>query len=605
MLFIEGSTVVVEVFVFVTILQSVALRAKASSARELRSWAVWVVVIGLCLPLLWECGHQLHAGWFPQGDEAVIAAHAHDVLSAHPPLLGMRSTSSSTNPGVYAHHPGPMQFYLLAVPYALSGWGAWSLLVGSTLICCVLVAVSVRSAFRAAGGPGVLLAVAVIVAMLCLTDLQVVDPLNAWSPVLGLFAVLMLAWRLLLWQRKPLVWFAVCATYTAQAHLLFLPTVALIVVLVALVGVRRWQVTRDAWWPMPGHRTTRQVDQQWWRRRGWVTTGVLTLLWAPVLVDLVKTRPNNASQLFQLAGGQPGNSVGVAASTSHLFAAIVPLDRGAGLGNVDTANVLQMLVGLMIVTTVVWQARRAWWVIDDPGSKRDRIGVLAALTIVGLLPMWWEGAHLAQDQKIKLFYLDFLMALPLTAAVLTVWALCRWCRMRGFRLRPFRDAQAWVGLAAPLGVVALTAALVVGIVPINSLVAATTGPYLQHSVTARQITGQAQILVARVDAGDLPVIVQTRGFISFASLGPALSTALIASGHRVYFDTDWPKPQDDDWRRVRNAPQRALVVTIRDRPQNQPWPALPMPPTLATAAGSLPPVAGLPETYEIRVGLRT
>ena len=55
-------------------------------------------------------------GWVPSGDEANIATRSLDVFSRHPPLTGLPTTSYLTGSGIFTDHPGPIEFYLLAVP---------------------------------------------------------------------------------------------------------------------------------------------------------------------------------------------------------------------------------------------------------------------------------------------------------------------------------------------------------------------------------------------------------------------------------------------------------------------------------------------------------
>ena len=40
----------------------------------------------------------------------------HDVLSTDPPLTGLPSTSDLYGTGIRTMHPGPIEFYLLALP---------------------------------------------------------------------------------------------------------------------------------------------------------------------------------------------------------------------------------------------------------------------------------------------------------------------------------------------------------------------------------------------------------------------------------------------------------------------------------------------------------
>lgn len=70
-----------------------------------------------------------------------------DVFSSHPMLTGQRSTSHVDGAGVQAHHPGPLENHLLAIPKALGGFHAWGIALGDLLVVAVSlwVAISVCS----------------------------------------------------------------------------------------------------------------------------------------------------------------------------------------------------------------------------------------------------------------------------------------------------------------------------------------------------------------------------------------------------------------------------------------------------------------------------
>jgi hypothetical protein len=90
---------------------------------------VWTVVL---VPALGE----MVDGWRPLQDEATISLRAWQVFSLHPPLLGQFSTTS-VGTGHLIFDPGPLQFWLLALPVHIDPnqgalWGA-ALLVGLVL----------------------------------------------------------------------------------------------------------------------------------------------------------------------------------------------------------------------------------------------------------------------------------------------------------------------------------------------------------------------------------------------------------------------------------------------------------------------------------------
>ena len=80
------------------------------------------MLVRLCvivvLPILASTAMALHDGWTPVGDNATLAIRAGDVLRGDPPLTGMPSTSNTiSNQDI--SHPGPMEVWVAAVPYAV------------------------------------------------------------------------------------------------------------------------------------------------------------------------------------------------------------------------------------------------------------------------------------------------------------------------------------------------------------------------------------------------------------------------------------------------------------------------------------------------------
>ena len=80
-------------------------------------------------------------GWVPSGDEANIATRALDVFSRHPPLTGLPSTSDLYGRNIATNHPGPIEFYVIAVPLRVLGMSAGPLFTAAAINagCVVLV----------------------------------------------------------------------------------------------------------------------------------------------------------------------------------------------------------------------------------------------------------------------------------------------------------------------------------------------------------------------------------------------------------------------------------------------------------------------------------
>jgi len=63
----------------------------------------------------------------PAGDIGAIDLRVREVWSLHPPLVGPYGNHGW-------NHPGPLMFYLLALPSLVSGQAAWGTQVGAALL---------------------------------------------------------------------------------------------------------------------------------------------------------------------------------------------------------------------------------------------------------------------------------------------------------------------------------------------------------------------------------------------------------------------------------------------------------------------------------------
>lgn len=523
-----------------------------------------LIVIAV-LQIAWGAGHLLSSGWFPQGDEAIGALHTHDVFSAHPPLLGMRSTSDLSNPGVWAHHPGSMQFYLLAIPYAASGFGPWGLIVGSALIAGALVAIAIVAGFRAGGWAGAGCAAGVALVLEFIFRDSLARPLNAWPPILGLLAVLMLAWRLQRGDRRALPLYVVCASFTAQSHIGFVPVVLVLSAFLGFVALIRW-------WPERGWSGRRQGRRLWL-----VAGGLLVLCWLPPIVDVLVTDPNNVEEMARLVTGSTADgALGLAGAAKHVLLMLVPLavfpanlSQATLLGHGDSvltapaANAALLVVCSLVVLAILpalWTARRT---LLRPRRRSDpALPDLAVVALVSCLAVVWATATLTRT---RIIYSDLLITAPLCLTAAAVWQAS--CLVRD-RLLPIRRGvpQAVPALAVTAGCVLAA----VAILPDSQLLHLLGGGQSDWS-TARSVSIPVSEAIAQ-RAPDAAVRVECGGLACQASVGPAIRTQLAADGHQVYFDKQWPKPEDDDFRRLRHAPQDALTVIVREKDPGTAWP---------------------------------
>jgi len=201
--------------------------------------AVWT---GILVPMFAE----LSRGWRPFDDDAAIASRAYQALSLHPPLTGLVSAASGGT-GHILYDPGPLLFYLLAVPVHVDP--AHGLFWGAALFCGVVLSLAIEAAWS--------LGAWVIGAAVgfCVLDLAWLTPgvfenlpWNAYFPLPFFIAALVLAWAVAMGRTRWWPVLVVAASVAAQSHLIFdVPAVALVVLAMVFGLLPRGQPRRYGW----------------------------------------------------------------------------------------------------------------------------------------------------------------------------------------------------------------------------------------------------------------------------------------------------------------------------------------------------------------------
>ncbi len=186
--------------------------------------AVWI-------PLLTAVAGMLRADWRAVGDGAGIALRSWEALTADGPLVG-----SATQLGPHLHDPGPLEFWLLAVPVHLDPvrgvfWGA-------ALWCMAAGSLAVEAMWAVLGEIGGVFASGAIVWVLAWRPEIAAKPYwNPWFATMFFVAALAVGWAVLSGRRWWWPVLVVTASVAAQAHLMFALASVGLVLLTLVVGL--------------------------------------------------------------------------------------------------------------------------------------------------------------------------------------------------------------------------------------------------------------------------------------------------------------------------------------------------------------------------------
>ena len=317
-----------------------ASRATTTSAVR---WAIVAVAALAIVPLAVVV---VARGLTPVSDWASIELYVRDVGSRATPLWGAWSRYGW-------NHPGPLLFYVLALPYRLAGGDpavlratAVALAVASLAACSWLL----RRRSLAA------LALGLPLLVLSLFALPAVSITDYWNPTVAYlpFALVLIAvWSTLDGDRAGFVAMLVAWSFVAQSHLTF-GLVTLPAVLVA-----------TGWWLWRRH-TSRRAGSPRDRLTSWALAGFL-VLWIPPLLDSVLHWPGNLGEIIRWSRESDDPTAGVRASL-RLLGRATALDGAwwrptpAFLDVVDTSHrgvAPGALVVLLAVAGVI-AVRRRW-----------------------------------------------------------------------------------------------------------------------------------------------------------------------------------------------------------------------------------------------------
>jgi hypothetical protein len=316
-----------------------------------------VLATGLAaaLPIVVSTVRAVVDGWAPLGDDALIAVRSYEVLTAHPPLVGMPSTGPSGVLDEQTFHLGPLLFWLLALPAHFLGPSSLAVTAGVVNLACVMGSVGLA---HRRGGPQLMFAAAIALPLM-LASLPAENYSDVWNPALAVLPftlLLFLAWSLACGEYRLLPLSVLVASFVVQCHLIYLlPALGAVAAGLAGLIVLRPRPRRQA-------------------MRAWAVAAVVVGLvcWSGPLIDQAVNRPGNLVQLARAAqSDEPTLGLGIGAR-AVVRATGVPAwwlrpPRGAlqRIADLDTSpgplaisSSVLVLVGFMAVAVAGWRRRR-------------------------------------------------------------------------------------------------------------------------------------------------------------------------------------------------------------------------------------------------------
>jgi hypothetical protein len=264
--------------------------------------------LAAALPVIVAGARALANGWLPVADQGTIATRAYDVFTSHSPLVGLYSMASEVA-GHRIYDPGPMLFWLLALPARFGGAAALTLTMTVLNTAAILASVALA---RRIGGRGLMFAAATAIALMS-HSLGTEALHGIWNPAAGLFALLLLSftcWSLACGERWLLPLAVLVGSFVVQCHL------AYVVPVLGLLGIGvLGLITSPVRRPDGGVMRTGREQHRLGALLGPALAALVVALgcWSGPIADEITHSPGNLSALASAAGTRghaEGASVG-------------------------------------------------------------------------------------------------------------------------------------------------------------------------------------------------------------------------------------------------------------------------------------------------------
>jgi len=443
-----------------------------------------VVLAPLVAYLVWALVTTLHSG----GDVALTEISVRDVGGTHTPLFGVYSRYGW-------HHPGPLLFYALAVPYRLLGTDGSALAGGAVLVNALAVGGSAWLLWRR-GRLGGLVVGGLVLAVLLHSLGSAVLP-TPWNPlitVLPLLLFVLAVWSVVCGDAWMLPIVIGAGSFVVQAHVGTAGVVLVggIAAGLAVVATRR----------------ARKGDG-----RLWIVSLVLAaLLWLPPIVDAVRHRGGNLRAIVDFWTSAHDHVTGWSRG-ARIVGAELAVDPPWVTGRLPKQGFVPgvepgwtvPVAGILFVVAVLVAIR---------GSRPDAAR-LGAVTLGFALVAWVSVARIVDEP------FDYLVRwTELTGAL--VWLTIGWTVLEEVRAVASVPTRRVVGA---VGALAVTVTLTLG--ALTAVQAFDDHPALGEQRAYDRLAGRLQRAGRRLRA---PVAVADAADLSSAGLGASVLNGLLGAG---------------------------------------------------------------------------
>lgn len=512
-------------------------RLRDLSGRQAVVAALMVVLV--LVPFGASAVRAAHVHWLPSGDDALIGLRTHDVFTSHRPLVGQPSTSH-----LYGEqgtsHPGPIEFYWLAVPLRLLG-PAVGMIAGALAFNLASVLVAGWVVLRRAG-PTVAGWAMVLLSLLLWSEGTAIlsDPISSNAGGIPLLALAVLAWAVVDGDIRLLPLGALFGSWVAQQHLaIALPSGGLVAY--AAVGVTvgwiarvrraRRQLVDDLAADvdpddLDADAPAGEAPPRMWP---WVVgaLAVCAVLWSPVLWQQVTGSPGNLTAVVRYARTSDATPLGWMPAFRQAIRAtgFPPLLLRSDLTGrsffVGPLSALEVVTGVATYVLLIATVIGMW-------ARRRTLALLALTAIVLAAAGTYNGSTI--PDSIEAFRINFYRWAFVVAWL--SWIVIGWMAAIGVRAVLERR-----GATVPRLVPRFAPALAVVVMLIPAIGTVATAGYNDERrdqsgfVAMRAMSDAAVAEAGRTGAGDVTVVL--RGRSSVLASGPALGLQLESHGHPV------------------------------------------------------------------------